>query len=91
MVAQANEIMATPRASTLTTRTGRAPNRSISQPTTGDRTKDAMAPALTDPAISVRLQPSCWEIGNMSTVNVVMAGAIRAKTTVLDAATTIQP
>ena len=50
-----------------------------------------MAPALTEPAISVRLQPSCWEIGNMSTVNVVMAGAIRAKTTVLDAATTIQP
>lgn len=91
MVAQANESIATPRASTLTTRTGRAPNRSIAQPTTGDRTKDATAPALTEPAMSVRLHPNCWEIGNMSTVNVVMAGAIRAKTTVLDAATTIQP
>ena len=91
MVAQANESIATPKANTPTTKTGRAPNRSIAQPTTGDRTKEAMAPALTEPAINVRLQPSCSEIGKMSTVNVVIAGAIRAKTTVLDAATTIQP
>jgi len=91
MVAHANESIATPKPSTLTTKTGRAPNRSIAQPTAGAKAKDAMAPALTEPAINVRLQPNCWEIGNMSTVNVVIAGAIRANTTVLEAATTIQP
>lgn len=91
MVAQANDVMATPKANTLTTRTGRAPNRSMAQPTTGERTKDAMAPALTEPAISVRLQPNCWDMGKISTVRVVIAGAIRAKTTVLEAPTTIQP
>ena len=91
MVAHANESIATPKASTLITKTGRAPNRSIAQPTVGARANDAIAPALTEPAINVRLQPSCWEIGNISTVKVVMAGAIRANTTVLEAATTIQP
>jgi hypothetical protein len=90
-VAQANEIMATPKHKTLTTMTGRAPNRSIAQPITGEKTSDAMAPALTEPAISVLLQPNCCEIGKISTVSVVIAGAILANTTVLDAATTIQP
>ena len=90
-VAQASETMAKPRPATLTTNTGRAPYRSMAHPTTGESTRDAMAPALTDPAMRVRLQPSCWDMGKMSTVSVVMAGAMRANTTVLEAPTTIQP
>jgi hypothetical protein len=63
----------------------------MAHPITGESANDKIAPALTDPAMSVRLQPNCWDMGKMSTVRVVMAGAIRAKTTVLEAATTIQP
>ena len=90
-VAQASEVMARPSTTTLTTNTGRAPNRSMAHPTNGDSANEAMAPALTDPAMTVRLQPNCWDMGKISTVRVVIAGAIRAKTTVLEAATTIQP
>jgi hypothetical protein len=90
-VAHANEIKANPRPTALTTNTGRAPNRSMAHPITGESANDKIAPALTDPAMSVRLQPNCWDMGKISTVRVVMAGAIRAKTTVLEAATTIQP
>ena len=83
--------MATPTTSTLTTSTGRAPKRSMAHPTTGERTSDANAPALTDPAMRVRLQPNWCDIGKINTVSVVMAGAIRANTTMLEAPTTIQP
>ncbi len=58
MVAQANEVMAKPKPKTLTTKTGRAPNRSMAHPTTGERTSEASAPALTAPEMSVRFQPN---------------------------------
>ena len=63
MVAQANEVIAKPRAKPLITNTGRTPNRSMAHPTTGERTKEASAPALTAPAMSVRFQPNCWDMG----------------------------
>lgn len=91
MVAQAMDIMATPMINTLIIKTGRAPNLSIHQPTAGDKTNAANAPALTDPLISVRLQPNSWDRGNMKIVRVVMLGAILAKIAVLDAPTTTQP
>jgi len=90
-VAQASEIIANPRHKTLMTRTGRAPKRSIDQPTTGEKTSDAIAPELTDPEIRVRLHPNCSDIGKIRTESVVILGAILANTTVLEAATTIQP
>ena len=91
MVAHAREITAVPTVNTPATSTGRAPNRSMAHPTTGDRTIDANAPALTAPAIRVRDQPSSWDMGYMNTVNVVMAGAILAKTAVPEAPATTQP
>ena len=91
MVAQANEIIARPITKTLITSTGRTPKRSMAHPTSGERTSAARAPALTDPAMRVRLQPNRCDMGKMSTVRVVMAGAIRANTAVPEAATTTQP
>jgi hypothetical protein len=52
---------------------------------------EASAPALTEPDISVRDQPSSCDMGYMNTVRVVIAGAIRAKTAVPEAPTTTQP
>ena len=52
---------------------------------------EARAPALTAPEISVRDQPSSWDMGYMNTVSVVMAGAIRANTAVPEAPATTQP
>ena len=80
-----------PSINTLTTNTGRAPNRSIHQPTAGERANAANAPALTEPLIRVRLHPNLSSKGNMKMVNVVMLGAMRANTAVPDAATTTHP
>ena len=90
-MAQAMDVIDAPRINTLITNTGRAPNLSIHQPTAGDTTNAARAPALTDPLISVRLQPNSWDKGKMKIVRVVMLGAIRANMTMPDAATTPQP
>tara|TARA_B100000470_G_C19491796_1_gene259089 strand:- start:206 stop:490 length:285 start_codon:yes stop_codon:yes gene_type:complete len=90
-VAQASEIIANPRHKTLITITRRAPTRSIAQPTTGEKISDAIAPELTDPEMRVRLQPNSSDIGKIKTESVVILGAILANTTVLEAATTIQP
>ena len=63
----------------------------MAHPTAGDSTMDESAPALTAPAISVRDQPSSWDMGYMNTVRVVMAGAIRANTAVPEAPATTHP
>ena len=90
-MAQAKEIIDAPTVSTPDTSTGREPYLSMAQPTTGERAMDASAPTLTDPDMSVRDQPSSWDMGYMNTVSVVIAGAIRAKTAVPEAPTTTQP
>ena len=90
-MAHAIEVIVVPSINTLMTKTGRAPNRSIHQPTAGDRTNAASAPALTEPLIRVRLQPNSSDSGSMKMVRVVMFGAMRANTAVPDAATTTHP
>ena len=90
-MAQANEVIAMPKTKTLMTNIGRAPKRSMAHPIAGERTKAANAPALTDPLISVRLQPNSWDSGKMKIVSVVILGAMRAKTAVADAPTTTHP
>lgn len=90
-MAQAIEVIVMPSINTLMTNTGRAPNLSIHQPTAGDSTNAAKAPALTEPLIRVLLQPNSSDKGRMNMVRVVMLGAMRANTAVPDAPTTTQP